>query len=130
MKLPVLPNPQKISDLSEVQKIAYFSEIAKKSAAYRALASEVINKAALLSIDGWDIGYTQVTALDGKTSIEEFIASETERKLVSEDWHLDVKTKSDTGLIREQINQMNITNFLLNEIIKQERLSLAMEANK
>ena len=130
MKLLVLPNPQKISDLSEVQKIAYFSEIAKKSAAYRALASEVINKAALLSIDGWDIGYTQVTALDGKTSIEEFIASETERKLVSEDWHLDVKTKSDTGLIREQINQMNITNFLLNEIIKQERLSLAMEANK
>ena len=50
--------------------------------------------------------------------------------MVSEDWHLDVKTKSDTGLIREQINQMNITNFLLNEIIKQERLSLAMEANK
>lgn len=58
---------------------------------------------------------------NGKISFSQFFEAETIGKLTSPAWFLDIKTRTEAGLLREQINQLNTTNALLSEILRAEQ---------
>lgn len=129
LRLLTLPKPLAFNTLDSQEKIEYLLRVESLTNSYKALAEDVLDRTALLPVEGWDIGYTQIKVLEDSTSILEFIASETTRKLFAESWHLDIKKMTEAGLLREQLNQVNITNYLLNELIEQERTALAIEVS-
>lgn len=127
-RLMLLPVPIASESLPPQKRINYLREVDKLSRAYYALITDLLMKAPLLSTEGWDMGYISVDKVDVQTSISEFIRAETERKLLSPAWHFDMKTKTEAGLLREQIQQREITNYLLSQLIEQENISLNIMA--
>ncbi|WP_018984005.1 hypothetical protein [Salinimonas chungwhensis] len=126
IKLMVLPSPKPSDTLEGKDAAEYYRQIQKKTLAFSVLARDVLLRAPLIETKDWKIGYTKVNDIDGKTSLTEFMLSETQRKYFSPEWHLDIKTKTDTGLLREQVYQTNMTNYLLNELIEEERQTLGL----
>lgn len=61
------------------------------------------------------------TGDEGHISFNQFYEAETIGKLLSPDWFLDIKSRTEAGLLREQIYQTNTSNALLAEILKAER---------
>jgi hypothetical protein len=117
----VLPTPEDYESLDVERKLEYNAFVEKKAAAYRVLVKEVLKKAPLLATDGWDDGYTQIESEDGYTSIEEFMESESTRKLLSSTWYDDIASLNNTGLLREQVHQTNMQNYLLNELVEAQK---------
>ena len=94
------------------------------------LSDYLSNKAALIPTDkSWLKSYFKIEPDEkGNISFEQFYESETMGRLISDDWFLDIKTRTEAGLLREQIYQMNTSNMLLSEIIKQERMETKLMA--
>tara|TARA_R110001592_G_scaffold357482_1_gene660874 strand:+ start:11713 stop:12792 length:1080 start_codon:yes stop_codon:yes gene_type:complete len=128
LMLVVLPEPIDSEKLSVKRQVLYNQFVERKAAAYKVLAKEVLMKAPLLSTDSWDIGYTQVESEDGMTSLEEFMHSESDRKLISTDWHDDISSLTDVGLLREQVHQSNMQNYLLNSLIDAQKDNLLLKS--
>ena len=125
-KLIVLPNPRNVEDLRSEEVISYLNEVREAATKFSVLAREVLMRAPLLETTDWMLGYTKVEEKDGLTSINEFMLSETERKYFSPEWHLNIKTLTDAGLLREQVYQSNMTNFLLHNLVEAEKKSLQL----
>ena len=82
-----------------------------------------------ISQEDWGIGYTTAEANDeGKTSVMAMLESETLGRLTSEGWYKDIKTKTDAGVLREQVYQQAINNKLLLKILEQEEQKLLLQA--
>ena len=128
LMLVVLPEPIDSEKLSVKRQVLYNQFVERKAAAYKVLAKEVLMKAPLLSTDSWDIGYTQVKSEDGMTSLEEFMHSESDRKLISTVWHDDISSLTDVGLLREQVHQSNMQNYLLNSLIDAQKDNLLLKS--
>ena len=62
------------------------------------------------------------------TSLEEFMHSESDRKLISTDWHDDISSLTDVGLLREQVHQSNMQNYLLNSLIDAQKDNLLLKS--
>lgn len=128
MMVVVLPDPLDYESLSTEDQISYNSFIERKAAAYKVLAKFVLMKAPLLSTEGWDSGYSQIESEDDLTSIEEFIKSESDRKLLSEAWYNDVAKLNDVGLLREQVNQVNMQNYLLSSLVDAQKDNVLLKS--
>lgn len=126
VKLIVLPSPTPSESLKGENAVDYYREVQKKAVAFTTLARDILLRAPLLDTEGWKIGYTKINEIDGKTSLTEFMLSESQRKYFSSEWHMDIKTKSKTGLLREQVYQTNMTNYLLNELVAEEQQTLSL----
>ena len=127
-RLMLLPVPLDQETMAPRERIIYLQEIDKLSKAYYVLMSDLLLKAPQLSPEGWDIGYIHVDTVEERTSLNEFVRAETERKMLSPTWHFDVKTKTEAGLLREQVNQHELTNYLLSMLYAEEQKTLALMA--
>ena len=99
--------------------------------AHSVLAKSVSERMATIPIsqEDWGIGYTTAEANDeGKTSVMAMLESETLGRLTSEGWYKDIKTKTDAGVLREQVYQQAINNKLLLKILEQEEQKLLLQA--
>lgn len=87
------------------------------------LASILADKAPIIPTnESWMKSYfTLDKGEDDNISFTQFYEAETVGKLLSPDWFLDIKTRTEAGLLREQIYQTNTSNALLSEILKAER---------
>lgn len=82
------------------------------------------------STDNWLMGYTAVEpdATTNKVSVASMLESETSGRVSSEGWYQDIKTKSEAGLLREQVYQQAINNKLLASLMETERNELLLTA--
>lgn len=119
--LIVLPEPIDYQSLSTEKQIQYNIFVERKAAAFKVLAKEILMKAPLLKTDSWDSGYTQIESENGFTSLEEFMHSESDRKLVSSLWYDNIATLTEVGLLREQVHQTSMQNYLLNSLIETQK---------
>lgn len=87
------------------------------------LTNLLADKAAIIPTDSsWLKSYFTIeTGEDEQISFSQFYEAETVGKMLSPDWFLDIKTRTEAGLLREQIYQTNTSNALLAEILKAER---------
>lgn len=104
---------------------------AKRSIAFSALSKGLSEREAVIPIseNDWLQGYTSARPdTNGMTSYREFIESETVGRLTSEGWFEDIKTKTEAGVLREQVYQQAINNHLLYESLLQEEHQLLLLA--
>lgn len=104
---------------------------AKLTMAYSVLAKGLSEREAVIPIspDDWQMGYTTARPnADGNTSYHEFIESETVGRMASEGWYQDIKTKTDAGVLREQVYQQAMNNHLLYKSVQQEEQQLLLLA--
>ncbi len=104
---------------------------AKLTMAYSVLSKGLSEREAVIPIspDDWQKGYTTAQPNpEGKTSYREFIESETVGRMASEGWFQDIKTKTDAGILREQVYQQAINNHLLYKSVQQEEQLLLLLA--
>jgi len=101
---------------------------AKLEIAHAVLSKSISDKAPLIPIspDDWQIGYTMAEPEDGKVSIASMLESETIGRLSSDGWYLDVKSKTPTGQLREQVYQQAINNQLTLRLVEQEEQQLML----
>lgn len=87
------------------------------------LTNMLADKAPIIPTDeSWLKSYFKLeTGEEGHISFNQFYEAETVGKLLSPDWFLDIKSRTEAGLLREQIYQTNTSNALLAEILKAER---------
>ena len=131
IQLMVNPSPEKpitMQDLaSDADKaVAAISQRRKNAidtVVHSILTDALADKAPIIPTDpSWLKSYMTIPANDdGKVSFEQFYDAETFGKATSADWFLDIKTRTEAGLLREQIYQQNTSNLLLAEILKAER---------
>ncbi len=82
-----------------------------------------------ISTNDWQQGYvTSEPDSNGKTSFLSMLESETLGRLGSEGWYLDIKTKTEAGILREQVYQQAIRNQMLLYKLKQEEQNVLMLA--
>lgn len=111
--------------------------------AHAVLASSIVDRHPLIPIstDDWQKGY--VTSVPdpetGSTSMLSLLESETIGKISSDGWYLDVKTKTEAGVLRELVYQQAINNVQLTRLIEDDEqelmllsllLGLELEKNK
>lgn len=105
--------------------------IAKRAIAFSVLSKGVAEREAVIPIseDDWLLGYT-IAAPDnnGNTSYRDFLESETVGRLTSEGWYQDIKTKTEAGVLREQVYQQALNNHLLFKSLQQEEQQLLLLA--
>jgi len=104
----------------------------KIEAKHAVLAKYVADRMPLINViaDGedWRIGYSTVKDVDGKTSKREIIHNEIYGRLQSEDWYYDIRSRTDAGVMREQVYLQAIRNQLLLEISENMEHQLLMGA--
>ena len=103
----------------------------KTGMAHAVFADMVAAKSATLpmSTTDWQQGYVNITPDEnGNVSQAEFIKAEAEGRLLSEGWFLNVKSMSEAGILREQVYQQSINNYLLVEQLKQQKSALLLQA--
>lgn len=101
------------------------------SIAHSILTKSITDRLPLIPIstDDWKQGYISVeNEVDGKTSMLSFLESETMGRLMSEGWYKDVKTKTEAGILREQVYMQAIRNKLALRMLRQEEDRLMLEA--
>lgn len=104
---------------------------AKLSIAFSVLSKGLAEREAVIPIsqDDWQMGYVLARPnADGKTSYREFLESETVGRMASEGWYQDIKTKTEAGVLREQVYQQAINNHLLYKSLQQEEQQLLLLA--
>lgn len=131
MQMVVDPSPQPkatAGDLSEGMaavnsELARLRKNALSRVAHSILTDALIDKAATIPTDAsWLKAYFAIDEkVDDKISFSQFYEAETLGKLLSPDWFMDIKSRTEAGLLREQIYQNSTTNALLSEILKAER---------
>lgn len=131
LQLLVEPNPQpKASagelasgDLAVKKELARLRKNALSRVAHDTLTNMLADKAPIIPTDeSWLKSYFKLnTGDDDKISFEQFYEAETTGKILSPDWFLDIKSRTEAGLLREQIYQTNTSNAILAEILKAER---------
>jgi len=117
---PLIASTNPIEAKKELKRL---KDVALQQVSHAILTESLVNKAPIISLsEVWKKAYFNISAdEDNKISFEQFYEAETIGKLVSNDWFLDIKTRTKAGLLREQIYQMNTANLLLAEIVKAER---------
>ena len=131
LQLLVEPNPQPKATASDLAggELAVKKELARvrKNAlsrvAHDTLTNMLADKAPIIPTDeSWLKSYFKLeTGEDEKISFEQFYEAETTGKMLSPEWFLDIKSRTEAGLLREQIYQTNTSNAILAEILKAER---------
>lgn len=104
---------------------------AQATLAHAVLAKSVADRLPLIPVDetNWKMGYVTVNGeIDGKTSMMSFYDSETIGRLTSEGWYQDMKTKTEAGVLREQVYMQAIKNKLALRMLKQEEDRLLLES--
>lgn len=131
--LQILIEPSPKSQLSPAtlagDKVAVNKELTRlRGNAISRVAHDIItnmlaDKAAIIPTDSsWLKSYFALdTGEDDQISFNQFYEAETVGKMLSPDWFLDIKSRTEAGLLREQIYQTNTSNALLAEILKAER---------
>lgn len=103
---------------------------AKVEVAHSVLAKSIADRHPLIPIsaDDWQKGY--VTSVPdpetGNTSMLSMLESETIGKISSDGWYLDIKTKTEAGVLRESVYQQVINNLLLTKQIEDEEQKLML----
>jgi hypothetical protein len=103
----------------------------KTGLAHSVFADMLAQKSATLPLSeaDWQQGYVNVIPDEsGNISQAEFIRAETEGRLLSEGWFLNIKSMSSAGVLREQVYQQAMNNYLLAEQLKNDRQTLLLEA--
>jgi len=135
LKLLLEPQPTPMTNLDQLindpakasEEVQRLLDNLRKSVGFHTLNKQLADKMPLINAEHWNTDYIAISTTDeGMTSIEEFLASETTRKLSSEAWLLDIKKKTPAGLMRENVYQKSISNYLLKELLEQERQSVLM----
>lgn len=129
-RLALMPEPQDISSMSAEQALTYRTRYHDLAFKYQALAAYVLKRAPLLSTDNWNTGYVVINEEQGKTSINEFLHSETDRKLFAKPWYLNISTRTTPGLLREQAHALAMSNYLLGEVLEQQSNQLISVASR
>jgi hypothetical protein len=105
---------------------------AKFGIVHAVMAKTLVDKTPTIpmSINDWQMGYTiaEPDAISGKVSMSNFLESETSGRLSSAGWYQDIKTKTEAGLLREQLFQQAITNKLYLSLLEKERHELILTA--
>ena len=104
---------------------------AKLGLAHSVLAKSIADKQPLIPISAndWQQGYVMaIPDSEGNVSILSMLESETIGKLSSEGWYQDIKTKTEAGILREQVYQQAINNHMLLRLVEQEEQKLSMLA--
>lgn len=102
---------------------------AKLGLAHSVLAKSIADKQPLIpmSTNDWQQGYVMAEPdSNGNVSILSMLESETIGKLSSEGWYQDIKTKTEAGILREQVYQQAINNHMLLRLVEQEEEKLTM----
>ncbi|MBE0420516.1 hypothetical protein EI165_10325 [Pseudoalteromonas nigrifaciens] len=91
--------------------------------AHDIITNLLADKAPIIPTDSsWLRSYFKIqTGEDDNISFNQFYEAETVGKMLSPDWFLDIKSRTEAGLLREQIYQTNTSNALLAEILKAEQ---------
>lgn len=103
----------------------------KRAIAFSVLSKGIAEREAVIPIseDDWLLGYTIASPdNNGNTSYRDFLESETVGRLSSEGWYQDIKTKTETGVVREQVYQQALNNHLLFKSLQQEEQQLLLLA--
>jgi hypothetical protein len=125
-RLTLLPEPQDISVMSIDEALNYRAQYHQLAFKYNTLATYVLKRAPLLKTDNWHSNYVIVNEHAGKTSIQEFLHAESDRKLFSKDWYLNISTRTTAGLLREQAHATAMGNYLLGELLEAQNARLSM----
>ena len=127
LKYSVQSTPIDFNTNDPKQLVNQFNNARLKTMAYKVMRENVLDKAPLIESKSWDDKYVNITTdSDGKTSFNEFIASETERKLLSPVWLDDIATRNEAGLKRELVYQGDMTNYLLSQLLDAEKNTLQL----
>lgn len=124
-RLVIMPEPQDVSEMSADDALAYRTQYHHLAVNYHTIASYILKRAPLLSTENWATGYVVVNEQAGKTSLNEFLHSETDRKLFAKPWYLNMATRTTPGLLREEAQSLAMSNYLLGELLEQQSGRLA-----
>jgi hypothetical protein len=82
-----------------------------------------------MSAADWQKGYVMATPdADGKVSLMSMLESEAVGRLGSERWYQDIKTKTPSGILREQVYKQAVSNQMLLRSAEKEERELLMLA--
>jgi hypothetical protein len=140
LHLLIEPKPKRDISIEEAQSspamlmraIAQKQTKIKQQIIHSVITESVMDKAHLIiTNDSWSSDYLSFDEdYNGMVSFSQFYEAETLGKVTSKEWYKDIARLTDTGLLREQIHQVNTTNMLLSEILKAERSEAKLVAIK
>ncbi|ABO22858.1 hypothetical protein Shew_0987 [Shewanella loihica PV-4] len=139
--LTMLINPVPLPSASDEQ-IAFSSEAgeyelerrilnAQLGLVHAVLAKSVADKQPLIpmSDEDWQKGYVMAEPdNNGSVSVMSMLESETIGRLGAEGWYQDVKTKTQAGILREQVAMGSINAALWHRLQQQEEQALVLQS--